>query len=240
MVDDVLRPSAPGGPPLNKALERPPGEREELIDRRAGDNEDLRREVRSLLAADTNLIDHLDTPRVELLAPLDERRESHFGPYEIVRELAAAEPDGLHSGTHRRGVPQASGDQGRPLRRQVRCPPAFPRRARSSPDLDHPNSRKSYGAEPLRATTHLSLAFVDGLADRRLHEPRLTRPRVSRASPRSGRPSRSPTGTWWSTAISSRATPVDRRANPSADSDRQILDSEASSSMTLTTRARRR
>ena len=158
--------------------------------------------VRSPLAADTNLIDHLDTPRVELLAPLDERRESHIGPYEIVRELGRGGTGVVYlaertDGEYRKRVAI------KVVRYDVKSE-ALLRRFRAErqilANLDHPNITLKL----VRRRNHFRATdpyIVHGArrrgADRLLlHEPKdSTRPASCRAlHQRSARPSRSLTG----------------------------------------------
>ncbi len=158
-------------------MERPLDERHAFLASAAADDEELRREVQSLLAADASEAAFLDCiPRaISAAAGLSGRAEAilaegtRVGPYEIVTPLAAGAMGEVYRARdtklHREVAlkilpPRFAGDPDRLAR--------FAREAQVLAALNHPNIAAIYGFEDSSPVHALVLEMVDGptLADR--------------------------------------------------------------------------
>jgi serine/threonine protein kinase/Tol biopolymer transport system component len=151
------------------AVERPAGERTAFLATASGDDEELRREVESLLASDASDRDVLDRvpigwQAVHLFVP-----HQRIGPYEIVAPIGAGAMGEVYRArdtTLNRDValkvlpPLFALDPNRVAR--------FKREAQVLAALNHPNVAAIYGLEESDGVHALVLELVDGvtLADR--------------------------------------------------------------------------
>ncbi len=93
---------------LLQALEQAPGERQEFLDRTCCDDPDLRREVDSLLAAETRADQSINQPVFELLSPSPAvlKTGEPLGPYRIAREIGRGGTGAVYLATTAAGEPR--------------------------------------------------------------------------------------------------------------------------------------
>ena len=150
------------------AVERPPGERTAFLASEAGDDDQLRGEVESLLAADTGDAGTLDRLPVAAAA-VHLTPPRRVGPYEIVRLIGAGSMGEVYCARDsklNRDIalkilsPLLALDPDRVAR--------FTREAQVLAALNHPHIAAIYGLEESGDVTALVLELVDGptLADR--------------------------------------------------------------------------
>jgi serine/threonine protein kinase len=151
------------------AVERPAGERTAFLAAASGDDDELRREVESLLAADASdsgVLDRLLIAGVSGHLPAPQRR---IGPYEIVAPIGAGAMGEVYRARDTK--------LGRDVALKV-LPPLFAldpdrvarfkREAQVLAALNHPNVAAIYGFEESDGVYALVLELVEGptLADR--------------------------------------------------------------------------
>ena len=154
------------------ALDLPAADRDAFVASEAGSDEALRREVETLLAADSadvSLLDRLEKPERAVVTELRATVPSRIGPYEIVGPIGAGAMGEVYrarDGKLNRDValkvlpPEFAFDSGRIAR--------FRREAQALAALNHPNIAAIYGFEDAAGAQALVLELVEGptLADR--------------------------------------------------------------------------
>lgn len=150
------------------ALELPLRERESFIRNSCGEDEDLRREIESLLAVKQSSNDFLAQPPLSLAAEMFSEKEGHLAGkeishYKIVRLLGAggmgevylAEDTKLHRQVALKILtPQFETDLERIKR--------FKKEARAVSALNHPNIITIYSIEETEAGSFIATEFIDG------------------------------------------------------------------------------
>ena len=154
---------------FKSALEVPTGERQEFVARACGGDEELRREVESLIAYDRS--GFLDEPPAEeaarVLAAASERARSlagqTVGPYRILSRLGAGGMGEVHLAVHERNgrkvalkllPPHLTPDE-----QHVR---RFRQEARAVLRLNHPNIVTVYDIEQLGDASVIASEFIEG------------------------------------------------------------------------------
>lgn len=158
------------------AMEMPPAERQSFLDEICGDDEDLRREVESLLAVNRASNNLFDTPPESLAAEMFSQKEKpadlagkEIGHYKIIKllgtggmgEVYLAEDTKLRRKVALKLLPlQFSADHERKKR--------FEKEARAVSTLNHPNIITIYEIEETENLSFMATEFIDGQTLREL------------------------------------------------------------------------
>lgn len=150
---------------FHEAVERPESERAAFVDAAAADDEELRREVLSLLAEDARAASLLDGPIAEVAGHLldDAEPPRQFGPYRVTSVLGEGGMGVVYLGER----PDLGSQVAIKILRDAWLSPA--RRARFSEEqrmlaqLNHPSIARLYDADTLPdGTPWFAMEYVDG------------------------------------------------------------------------------
>ena len=151
------------------ALEKPLAERDEFLKKACGDDEELRREVESLLSFDEQAADFIETPPEDLAANLFAKQNNEdiigktLNHYRVISQLGAggmgevylAEDTKLKRKIALKLLPlQFSTDAERKRR--------FEQEARAVSALNHPNIITIYGIEEAEDLEFIATELIDG------------------------------------------------------------------------------
>jgi eukaryotic-like serine/threonine-protein kinase len=152
---------------LQAALERKPGERETFLTEACAGDEDLRREVESLLASNEQIESFLQSPAIEDAAGLlDEQPNSMIGrvigPYSILSQLGVGGMGEVYlafdSRLDRKVALKFLPEHLSPENRVER----FKREARAASALNHPNVATIYDIGETGGAIYIAMEYVEG------------------------------------------------------------------------------
>jgi len=150
------------------ALELPPGERESFTRDSCGEDEDLRREIESLLAVRQSSNNFFEQPPLSLAAEMFSKNEGRLvgkeiSHYKIIRLLGAGGMGEVYladdTKLHRQVALKVLTSQFEPDAERIK---RFQKEARAVSALNHPNIITIYSIEETDAGSFIATEFIDG------------------------------------------------------------------------------
>jgi Tol biopolymer transport system component/predicted Ser/Thr protein kinase len=145
------------------ALARPPGERDAFLQGACGGDEDLLREVRSLLGHAEQATEFLEEPAAEAVTQSVIAPGTRLGPYEVLGLIGAGGMGEVHRARDTRlgrevAIKVLRGAAATDTRHRRR----FEREARSAAALNHPNIATVYEIGEHEGTSFIAMELVEG------------------------------------------------------------------------------
>ena len=162
---------------LQEVLEQDPLERTAFLDKACGDDDELRREVESLLGFHQRAENFIETPPSDIaadwLSAKDSRAGQRIGHYELVRLIGRGGMDEVYLARDTRlGRPAALKLLQRSLTQDTARVHRFQQEARAASALNHPNIVTIYEVGQVDSTAgaahYIAAEFVDGQTLREL------------------------------------------------------------------------